>query len=188
MNILIDTLPKGVIIDNIPYKINSDFRVSLMFSILLDDKEIEDEFKFNKALELYYPIIPHDKEKAIASIMWFYRCGKEIEEEKSNKDNSNNAILDYEQDADYIYSAFMSQYNIDLQDVEYLHYWKFKSLFENLNEDNKIVEIMKYRSINLNDITDKNEKQFYKKMKNIYGLKEEKISEAEKIDLRNEWG
>ena len=40
-------------------------------------------------------------------------------------------------DDDYIYSAFLSQYNIDLQDIKHLHWWKFKAMFKSLNEDNR---------------------------------------------------
>ena len=75
-------------------------------------------------------------------------------------------------DDSYIYSAFLSQYNIDLQDINDLHWWKFKAMFESLKEDNKICEIMKYRASDLSKIKDKEEKAFYKKMKQIYKLPE----------------
>ena len=52
-------------------------------------------------------------------------------------------IDDYDEfDNDLIYSAFKDQYSIDLQEIEYLHWWKFKAMFDALKDDNKIVEIM----------------------------------------------
>ena len=85
---------------------------------------------------MYYPTIPADINKAIEKIIWFYKCGKEDKKASSNR-NSTEKVLDYNVDADYIYSAFMSQYNIDLQDIEYLHWWKFRALFDSLDENVK---------------------------------------------------
>ena len=64
----------------------------------------------------------------------------------------------------------MSQYNIDLQDIEYLHWWKFKAMFNGLNSDNKIVEIMGYRSIKLNAIKDEEQRKHYRKLQRLYRL------------------
>ena len=84
-------------------------------------------------------------------------------------------------DADYIYSAFMSQYNIDLQDIEYLHWWKFRALFDSLNENNRLSKIIQYRSMDLSKIKDKEQKKFYKNMKKLYKI--DTISEEEKAEL-----
>lgn len=191
MNILIDLLPSKVEIDGEEYEISNDFRTSLLFSQLMEDIEVEDADKIRLALELYYPIMPRDTKKAIEEIMWFYRGGKEIKQSKnkSNSNKNNEKILDYEEDADYIYSAFLTQYNIDLNDIENLHWWKFKSLFNGLKEDNKICEIMKYRSIDLSKIKDKEQKKFYKDMKNLYKL-DKRLSNDDLLELKElseEW-
>lgn len=191
MSILIDLLPVEVEIEGVMYEINSNFRTSLLFFSLMEDIEVDNIEKIQLALELYYPIVPNNINKAIEKIMWFYRCGKDKKQSKSKStfNRSNTKILDYEEDADYIYSAFMSQYNIDLQDIEYLHWWKFQSLFNGLKDDNKICEIMKYRSIDLNKVKDKEQKKFYKDMKNLYKL-DEKISNDDLLELQElseEW-
>ena len=175
-NILIDLLPSTVEINGEEYEINSDFRTSLLFSQLVEDDEVDNMEKIGLALELYYKIIPNNINEAINKIICFYKCDKEIKQSngksngKSNGTVKNEKILDYEEDADYIYSAFLSQYNIDLNDIEDLHWWKFKSLLNGLKEDNKIVEIMKYRSIDLSKIKDKEQRKFYKEMKDLYKL------------------
>lgn len=191
MSILIDLLPVEVEIEGVMYEINSNFRTSLLFSTLMEDVEVDNIEKIQLALELYYPTIPNDINKAIGKITWFYKCGKDIKQSKSKStsNKNNKKILDYEEDADYIYSSFMSQYNIDLQDIEYLHWWKFQSLFNGLKDDNKICEIMKYRSIDLNKIKDKEQKKFYKDMKNLYKL-DKKISNDDLLELEElskEW-
>ena len=49
---------------------------------------------------------------------------------KQNKQEKQKQIYSYEFDADYIYSAFLQQYKIDLNSIKYMHWWKFKDLFE----------------------------------------------------------
>lgn len=182
MNILVDLLPIAVEIDNKNYEINSDFRTSILFELLMQDSSIGAEDKIITALELYYPVIPENINEAIEQMLWFYRCGKEITSSKGNgKGKSVTQIYSFEHDDDYIYAAFMDQYNIDLQDIEYLHWWKFKAMFKALKEDNEIVKIMGYRSMNLSKIKSKEEKAYYKKMQELYKLPMPK-DEQEKLD------
>lgn len=174
MNMLLDLLPTEVEINGQMYEIKADFRTSILFELLMFDEDISEEIKYFQALNLYLPNLPPTKdfEEALKKILWFYGCGKDDKESKgkNNSNSSREAIYSFEYDDEYIYSAFLSQYNIDLQDVEYLHWWKFKAMFKGLSESNKIVEIMKYRAIDLNSIKDKEERKFYKKMKDIYSL------------------
>ena len=73
MNILVDLLPIAVEIDNKNYEINSDFRTSILFELLMQDKSIGEEDKIFMALQLYYPVIPENINEAIEQMLWFYR-------------------------------------------------------------------------------------------------------------------
>lgn len=192
MNILIDELPESVEIESVEYEINTDFRISILFELLMQDPDINDEEKIEKALELYFIKIPPIEyiSEAVDIIMDFYSCGKDklISNGRTTSKGKSKQIYSFEVDADYIYAAFLDQYGIDLQDIEYLHWWKFKALFNALKEDNKIVKIMGYRSINITNDMSKHEKEFYKKMKELYKLPDniskndkEKISQIEDI-------
>lgn len=64
----------------------------------------------------------------------------------------------------------MSQYHIDLNEIEYMHWWKFQALFRSLEDHNKIVEIMGYRAVDLGKIENKKERERIAKMKSIYAL------------------
>ena len=185
MNILIDLLPETVNIDGIDYEINTNFRTSILYSLLIEDDSLPKDIKINQVINLYYPIPPSNREEAFKKIIWFYRCGRENEKYKGSSKSSNKRILSYEDDAEYIYSAFMSQYGIDLQDIENLHWWKFKSLLDSLNEDNKISKIMGYRSVDLNKIKDKEQRDFYKEKQKFYSL-DNKLSEEDER-LLEEW-
>lgn len=182
MNILVDLLPIAVEIDNKNYEINSDFRTSILFELLMQDKSIGEEDKIFMALQLYYPVIPENINEAIEQMLWFYRCGKDITKSKGNgKGKSVTQIYSFEYDDDYIYAAFIDQYNIDLQDIEYLHWWKFKAMFKALKEDNEIVKIMGYRSMDISKIKDKEQKAYYNKMRKLYEIPISK-DEREKLD------
>ena len=174
MNILIDLLPSSVKIDGTEYEINSDFRTSVLFSLLMEDDNLNEEEKVLQTLNLYYPVVPDNSEEAIEQIKWFYSCGK-LDNPIGNKKAraSSKKVFDFEVDANYIYSAFMSQYNIDLQDIEELHWWKFKALLEGLKEDNKLSKIIEYRSVDLSKIKDKEQRKFYKDMQKQYSLNKE---------------
>ena len=185
MNILIDLLPSSVKIDGTEYEINSDFRTSVLFSLLMEDDNLSEEEKVLQALNLYYPVIPDNLEEAIEQIKWFYSCGK-LDNPIGNKKARaiSKKVFDFEVDANYIYSAFMSQYNIDLQDIEQLHWWKFKALLEGLKEDNKLSKIIEYRSVDLSKIKDKEQRKFYKDMQKQYSLNKES---KEELKLLEEW-
>lgn len=187
MNILIDLIPNSVLIDGVEYEINSDFRTSMLFEMLMQDNNVGDKDKILRVLELYYPSVPNNIETALEQIMWFYRGGKEIftSSKKSNGRNSTQ-IYDFEHDDEYIYSSFLDQYGVDLQDIEYLHWWKFKAMFKSLKDDNMIVKIMGYRSVDLSKIKDKEQKKYYTDLKKLYDIPRskdelEKINEIENI-------
>ena len=184
MNLLIDKLPT----DYEGLKIDTNFRSFILFELLMQDSSLKKEEKIMLALNLFFK----DKEfenaeeikKAIKGILWFYTLGKsedkkEIKKKEKTVEKKQKAIYSFECDANLIYSAFLSQYRLDLNEIEYLHWWKFKSLFEGLNDENKICEIMGYRAVDLSKIEDKKQKEHYRKLKNRYALPDNR-SEEEK--------
>ena len=186
MNILIDKLPCSVIVDNIDTEIVSDFRTSILFEQLMKDNSVNDDVKIELALNLYFPnqyII--NTIDAVNKIIWFYSGGKDIKESSGKSNSSNINIYDFEQDADYIYAAFMEQYKIDLADIDYLHWWKFKSLFYGLNKDIQLSKIMFYRSVELTDDMTKNERKFYRDMKRLYALEDMRSEEEKEQDFND---
>jgi len=192
MSILIDQLSTILKsrIGNIEF--NTDFRIGILFEMLMNDTSIPKKEKPAKAILLFYPKPEEIKDynKAIEDILWFYSCGKieGFEDKKiqnSKNTNKEEKIYDYEFDDGYIYSAFLQQYNVDLQEIDYLHWWKFKSMFNSLNSTTKIVEIMGYRSVDLGKIKDKSERARYKKLKEIYRLPDMRTEEQKEKDFGN---
>lgn len=187
MNLLLDDLDK-IVKMRIKEDFNTNFKNSILFELLMQESDLSNEAKIYQTLKIYYPNINQitDVNKAIDNILWFYKCGKEEEEKKTSQiatRENTKRIYSYEFDSELIYSAFKDQYNIDLQDIKYLHWWKFKAMFDALKDDNKIVEIMGYRAINLSKIKDKEMKKYYKKMQKLYALPDMRSEEEKENDF-----
>lgn len=185
MNILINRIEdiienRGIDIKNF----DTDFRTSIQFELLMQDPKFSIQTKIKQALRLYYIDINKikDYDKALEDIIWFY-IGEKEEITKDVKNNRKKQIYSYEFDDELIYAAFKDQYRIDLQDVEYLHWWKFKAMFSGLKKSNFIVEIMGYRSIDLNKIKDKNERSMYKELQQQYALPDMRTQAQKEADF-----
>lgn len=190
MNILVDEIDEIMKSRLGEIDFNSDFRISMMFELMMQNTKYSKEQKIFQALQLYYPNLDQivDFEKAVDNIVWFYQCRKELanSNKRSNSQGKNKQIYSYEFDDMYIYGAFKEQYGIDLQDIEYLHWWKFKAMFDCLKSDTKIVEIMGYRAMDLRKIKDKSERERYKKLRELYKLPDMRSEEEKEADFANE--
>lgn len=120
----------------------------------------------------------------------FINAGKVFNKENinntENQEEKSKQIYSYEFDDEYIYSAFMTQYKIDLNSIKYMHWWKFKSLFNSLNDNVQFVKIMGYRAMNLSKIKDKDTKANYKRLQQIYALPDMRSEEEKESDFANE--
>ena len=65
--------------------------------------------------------------------------------EVPKKEQSGEALVDWDVDSDYIYAAFLQAYGIDLL-VENMHWHKFLALFNALPENTLIASIIGWRA------------------------------------------
>ena len=179
MNLLLDKLPTG----HEGLEINTNFRSFILFELLMQDNKVSKEDKIALSLRIFYKEVPKDIKKAIEVILWFYCRGDNEKKGKKNGESSKKRIYSYKHDADLIYSAFLHDYRLDLNEIEYLHWWKFKSLFEGLNEENKLCKYMGYRAVDLSKIKDKDEKKKYKRLKQMCALPDERTEEEKENDF-----
>jgi hypothetical protein len=184
----LNKLPSKVLIGGLEVSINTDFRTSIEFEGLikqydLEDEEEQKEFRI-EILKLYYPVLSEDFEKsdmqtkllinhiadnvgeAINQIMWFHRCGEDINTEQVETSVSKEKIIDYEYDSKKIYAAFLDQYRKDFQKEEYMHWWEFKALIEGLKEDSEIRKVMSIRALDVTKVS-KEQREYYTKLKKI---------------------
>lgn len=189
-NFLVEKLPDMVDISGRKYEIRSDFRVGFKLEEIMRNPNLTDEMKILDMLNEYYPVIPMDLKGAIEKALWFYRCGNEKSEQKERKGRYRNRNRKQEiaysfcQDAPYLYAAFLEQYGIDLCEVKYMHWWKFCSMFESLNEETQMSKIMYYRQVSTIGMP-KEKRMYITEMKNKYRLNdltstENKVSLAQR--------
>lgn len=191
-NILIDPLPLSVNLGGRDFLISADFRTSILFEQLMQDTGLSKGEKITTALALYFPDgVPVSlAAEACLEITNFYCCGSvdDTAEEGARMQKAMGGkrlkrIYDYDFDAPYIYAAFLDQYGIDLQDIEFLHWWKFHALFLGLKEDNEICKIMTYRAINLADIKNRSERQRYAALQARYRLPDNRSLEEKQATV-----
>lgn len=184
MSLLTSRLLTTVEIDGRKYDIDSDFRAMIQFEMLMFNEEIDDEEKLIQSLELFYLDCPHNIQEAINQLLLFYKCGNEIISSSHNSERKvSEPVYSFEHDGDYIFSAFLNQYAINLQEIEYLHWWQFRALFKSLHEEHEFVKIMRYRATDLSKIKDKEQRAYYQKMKEIYKLPVSKAEQKQIDDL-----
>lgn len=187
MNILLDRLLDYVEADGRRYKIKTDFRVWIRFDVLISQGQLAPETLL-EILKLCYNLdhshtMPPTAEKALYALACFY-TGEQIgNEKKEAQTEKQKRIYSFEADADYIYTAFMSQYGINLNKIKYLHWWEFKALFCGLDDTHKLSKIMEYRAVDLSKIKDKEQKRFYTKMKRLYSLPDNRTQEQKEADM-----
>ena len=169
MNLLYEKLPAVYEYGGKQYDIRTDFRDWIRFELLFTDRDVPMRDKKNALLRIIFPVVPPDPD-LWEFILWFYQCGKEAREVKSAKAKgakakATAAVYSFEHDDGYIYAAFLEVYGLDLTAVEYLHWWKFKSLFRGLH-DCKFTDIMGYRAEDLDEAPDYR-KKFLRDMKRL---------------------
>ena len=86
----------------------------------------------------------------------------------------------------------MGQYGIDLNTVEYLHWWKFMTLFGGLNDSCEIVKIIGYRTMKLDSKMSMEQRKYYKNLQQRYALpsrqkKPAEIREMEQMLVAGTW-
>lgn len=170
MNVLTDKFPTKTIIEGKEYNLNTDFRTCLNIILAFEDDELFPFQKLEVMLEnLYGENIPQNIEMAIQKAILFLDCGEKDEEKKVGATNSNR-LYSFSKDAKYIYSAIKQTHNIDLETIEYLHWWKFVYLFLDLNPECFFCKMIDLRNKKRKGKLDANEKKLYIELFDILEL------------------
>lgn len=172
--------PKIILYKDMEIPINWDFKAGIEFENLIYDRTIDEQQRLVKILENYFEALPKidDPQLLIEEMLKFYRCGKKLEKTESVDDApKTQQPYDFIEDWPYIHAAFLQQYQIDLNIVEDLHWWKFKGMFESLNDDTQFKKILGFRHVKIDNSMSKEQKKYYKEMKRIYRLPDKRTQE-----------
>lgn len=199
MSLLLNKLDNKVILDGKEVYIDLDFRNFIRLELMSQDPSIDDFTRITVTLNNFYgtsSIIEY--KKAIRIILDYYTSDGsdlyEVEEEDKQKrearssSSPNKPILDFNYDAGLIYAAFKEQYNIDLIDIDFLHWWKFKALLLGLNENTKLSKVMYYRGVEIDSKMDKEQKKFLQEMKRLYALPDRRTDKEKEKEFHNIMG
>lgn len=192
MGMLSERLPETVSVGGVEVGIDTDFRTSILLEELLNDPELTNLQKVMQAVEMFYGtqvIRWEDRNEAIEKILWFYNGGTKSQKEESvdgredDEVEATDALYSFEHDADKIFAAFQHDYGIDLQSIDYMHWWKFKALFKGLSEENEVVKIIGYRGMVIDPKLPSSQQDFYRKMKRIHALPAKREEQALQDEL-----
>lgn len=175
MNLLVDKLPDGLTVDGVEYPISTDFRTAIRYELM--QEESDTDFVAEGLLLFFGDNLPGNLPGAIEQLNWFLSCGKQDRRVPTSARGNGRQAFSFSQDAEYVYAAFLDQYGIDLLDVEYMHWWKFRALFDSLRDDNRLMEIMGYRVARLENLP-KEQRQFYQDMQRYYEIRSKKTEET----------
>lgn len=137
MDLTKKSLPNTVSVGGRDFSIYTDFRLWMRF-----EAEVS-RMKRGDRIDIGY--LFKNEKPPYCNIEELFVFSRPKEELPRKMHHSTVIVLDYMLDADYIYSAFMSQYGIDLLEVKELHWHKFLALFKGLKDDEMICKIMSYR-------------------------------------------
>lgn len=107
------------------YPVNADFRAVLKCLRILQDKSLADAQKLQLIGHFFLEGKPLANGYDLFSRFLF----------SGSPEEESEPVMDFEQDADAIYASFMQVYGIDLIDVPFLHWNKFRALLGGLGSD-----------------------------------------------------
>ena len=137
---------------------------------MMENEELSDYEKMESAMNWFENEIPDDHEKALIALVEFYIM-EEVKEQSSNgKSESIEKSFDWSVDAPYILAEFLQRYRIDLTEIKYLHWHKFKALFDAI-VGFSLAERISYRTVDANKINDKSERKRIRSIKSKLTLK-----------------
>lgn len=163
--------------------INSDFRTGIKLSILMDNKDIDQDKKLEHGLKLLYLCkVPKAKQElALYGLSWFITGGRSDTTIFPAKVSTpiTEKCIDFNFDQEDIFGAFWGK-GIDLENTQ-MHWFKFLIAINNLGKC-QFTDKIGYRSLDINDIKDKDEKSRYSKLKHEAKVVE-RLNIGQRIDL-----
>lgn len=160
-----DSLPQFVYLKNTKYAINSDYRIFIRFET---EMQTTDRKKaINKALNSFYRDAHEIEHKgllteAVMQFIWFYKCGRteDYQEGRTLKHTRKiSQVFSYTYDAQLICGAYAALgYNLH----KYMHWWKFKEIWNSLPEECEFSKIKSYRAYDGDDKDRIELREYYK--------------------------
>ena len=183
MNLFYEDYPTVLKVKNEFIPIITDFREYIKLLDMLNDEEVNGYEKM-LFLRQYFLKEPKNMDEAISRLTDFVSMQElnDVHTEESGEGEDTDVeepkpLFSFALDYPYILSGFWQDYGIDISEVKYLHWWKFRQLFDGLSEKTEIKQRIMYRSIDLSTIKDKDERKRIEKIQRSIKLPESELTE-----------
>lgn len=187
MNLFYEEYPESIVVNGECIPIITDFREYVKLMDMLKDDSLSSTEKIF-FLNQYFLEPPSDFSEAMNALTDFIIMKDRLPEESEaiEEAEEKKEVYSFEYDYPFIFSAFLSEYGINIRTIHYMHWWEFKLLFDGLSDKTEIKQRIMYRSINLSTIKDENERKRIQKIQNAIRLPNHKVSD---YDIANvfEW-
>lgn len=181
MNVLTQKFPTKIKIDDVVYDINADFRNCLTIIMAFEDDELTDMDKYEVLVRRLYKQAPHNLEEAVKEGVRFLDCG----EKRKTTNDPDKRVYKFSKDGRYIYSAIKQTHQVDLEEIDFLHWWKFVFLFSDVRSDCAFSNIIYLRNKKNEGKLTKEERKIYMRSREVLDINyNNKPSEAEREFMR----
>lgn len=155
--------PESVNINGMEYPINTDYKVWIEVSALLEDLDLTADDKsiicvFDRIIRLVFNTtnIPEDINDVLSAIIEFqngYPSESSDTESNGSQDTSNERTVSFKHDINYIIVAIRNQSGIDLsyRRTAPFHWWEFLLEFNSLEDRHFISRLISIRSYDGDD-------------------------------------
>lgn len=179
-NVMLDKLPE----EYNGHPINSDFRIGIQIFQALNDSELSEMEQMYKACELLFDVDGVEQFPDIKTIQdgiqWFLSGW--YTDNPINNGKKERKDMDYDVDQWRIFSAFLTQFGINLNEVD-MHFWVFMGLLSTL-EECAFTRILDIRTKKIDPKMKPSDKEELRKVKERYALEmvEEQMTPQEKAE------
>lgn len=180
MNPLAEGFPTALTVGGVDYSVDTDFRTALTVMMAFEDPSLTWLDKQEVAIALLYgDNAPPDKAEAFELARLFLDCGEERSALGEDDGDDLGRLYSFTHDAKYIYSAIQMTHGIDLAAVEYMHWWRFCYLLQDLSEDCYFQRMVSLRARKALGKLTKEEREEWRRNATILTLPENRDPEAE---------
>lgn len=180
---MIGQLPTSLNVGGVNYPIRSDYRPALVILQAFADPDLTDMDKAIIAIECLYEDsdnIPSEYiQEAVDKAIWFLDCGTSNEEPNTG---NKPRLYDFEQDEQIIFSAINKVAGQEVRALEYMHFWTFIGLFNEIGEGTFQTIVSIRSKLAKHQKLDKWEREYYRNNLSTVKLKR-KYSESEQEAL-----
>lgn len=165
---MIGALPRELTVNGHVYPIRTDYRDCLTILSAFNDRNLSDEEKIAITLMILYKeqVANEDVAEAYKQAIWFLNLGDTV-----TKPQTSAPLYSWSQDEQLIFSAVNKVAGKEVRAEEYMHFWSFMGLFNEIGEGAFSTVVSIRNKKRKNKQLEKWEKEFYRNNKDMVDLK-----------------